>query len=476
MTAAALAAGLVAWGPVTPATGQTLAWGQCSNSTLAVAGFQCARLRVPVDSANPGGGEFSLALTRHASTGRAAERIGALIFIPGGAFGSGLDAAPWEWPALSANIQRHFDFVSWDPRGFGATTPALAACTVAPFRPPAVGPVDWNAAVDAYRPIVAAANTDCYARNNALAGHITTADVARDLESIRVALGETTLTIYGASHGTKVGYEYATAHPDHVRALVLDSSVDPTGSIAGLATSALAADDAWRVFTAARPHAARQFAASLAALGQRPLQLTNTQTFTRWDLLDAVGLTANEEGYDQLAAQIGYVHLALTGPPDKRRAAARVLLRDWTPASEGWAAGLASLVECSDFSDRPGPAEQAVLLDQAHAVAPLQGQYAQAQLGMTCEGVPEPTTPPSRAPDPSTLHVLLIGTTHDAATPYLLTTRMRGHFPISRVVTYDSTQHVSWTGRSACVNQIADRYLLSLRLPTTDVRCPSTHP
>jgi len=138
-------------GLVAPAEAATLAWGPCSDSTLARAGFQCARLDAPVDPANPAGPQFSLALTRHLSTGKAAERIGSLLYNPGGP-GPGLAAAPDLWLRLSPDIEQRFDLVSWDPRGFGATTPALAACTVAPFTPPATGPVDWQAAVADYPP------------------------------------------------------------------------------------------------------------------------------------------------------------------------------------------------------------------------------------------------------------------------------------------------------------------------------------
>jgi pimeloyl-ACP methyl ester carboxylesterase len=478
VAAATVATMLVAAGISGPAAASsTLPWGPCIDSTLAVAGFECARLDVPVDPNQPEAAQFSLALTRHRSTGSTSERIGSLLYNPGGAFGSGLDAARRQWPALSTNVQRRFDLVSWDPRGFGATTPALTACSVAPFRPPATGPVDWTAQAAAYEPVVAAANADCYARNAAIAAHMSTTDVTRDLEAIRVALAEGQLTFYGASNGTMIGYDYATTYPDKVRAMILDASINPLGSIAGLSAYSIAGDDAWKVFTAARPRAARQFAASLAALNRKPLRLTPTQIFTRWDLIGgALGATADEQGYDQLAAAIGYVHLALTGAPAKRDAAKHVLLQDWTPAAEGWAAGQSSLVECSDFTDRPSPAEQAALIEQAQGAAPIAGPFLQTQVGLICGGIPPPTPTPLRAPEQSSLPVLIIGATHDAVAPYPLTTGMKAHFPNARLIAYASRQHVTWTGRSACVNNAADRYLITASLPTHDLSCPTTHP
>jgi hypothetical protein len=52
---------------------------------------------------------------------------------------------------------------------------------------------------------------------------------------------------------------------------------------------------------------------------------------------------------------------------------------------------------------------------------------------------------------------------------------MTTHFPNARLITYASTQHVSWTGRSSCVNTTADQYLITDQLPA-NVNCPSTHP
>ena len=59
---------------------------------------------------------------------------------------------------------------------------------------------------------------------------LTTAETARDLEDLRVALGVEKLTLLGVSYGTKVAGEYARRFPAHRRAVVLDSPVPVEGS------------------------------------------------------------------------------------------------------------------------------------------------------------------------------------------------------------------------------------------------------
>ncbi|MGA8635977.1 MAG: alpha/beta hydrolase, partial [Candidatus Dormiibacterota bacterium] len=50
--------------------------------------------------------------------------------------------------------------------------------------------------------------------------------VARDVDSIREALGKAQITYYGFSYGTDIGQTYATMFPTHVRRIILDSNVD----------------------------------------------------------------------------------------------------------------------------------------------------------------------------------------------------------------------------------------------------------
>src|SRR5260370_29842015 len=58
---------------------------------------------------------------------------------------------------------------------------------------------------------------------------MTSANPARDMDSIRAAFGVSKISYYAFSYGTYMGQVYATLFPDRVRRMVLDSVVDPTG-------------------------------------------------------------------------------------------------------------------------------------------------------------------------------------------------------------------------------------------------------
>ncbi|CAM5626339.1 hypothetical protein SANTM175S_01587 [Streptomyces antimycoticus] len=69
---------------------------------------------------------------------------------------------------------------------------------------------------------------DTCARNGGeLLRTISTVNEARDIDSIRRALGERKLSAWGVSYGTYVGSVYAQMFPEHTDRWVLDSNDDP---------------------------------------------------------------------------------------------------------------------------------------------------------------------------------------------------------------------------------------------------------
>ena len=57
--------------------------------------------------------------------------------------------------------------------------------------------------------------------------HISTANVARDMDLLRQAVGDRQLSYLGLSYGTYLGATYARLFPNRVRALALDGTIDP---------------------------------------------------------------------------------------------------------------------------------------------------------------------------------------------------------------------------------------------------------
>src|SRR4051812_29142118 len=94
-----------------------LRWRGCGD------GVRCASARVPIDHDRPHGQTITLALAKRPATGP--RRIGTLFLNPGGPGGSGVDQVSGDPPPGLAALNRRFDIVGFDPRGVGASRPAI---------------------------------------------------------------------------------------------------------------------------------------------------------------------------------------------------------------------------------------------------------------------------------------------------------------------------------------------------------------
>src|SRR5690348_11027901 len=118
--AGALVFSITAAGLTASAAPQRLRWTDCDGDPAVVKGSQCATLRLPVDWRHPGGPTFDLAIARRTAKG---ERIGVLVFGPGGPGDSGVDRITTGISRFSAELQDRFDIVSFDPRGVARSNP-----------------------------------------------------------------------------------------------------------------------------------------------------------------------------------------------------------------------------------------------------------------------------------------------------------------------------------------------------------------
>ncbi len=223
---------LAASAPAVAARAQRLTWHRCPEVTIGAPSpgrLQCASLQVPLNYADPGGRKITLALSEVPATSPPAQRQGVLLVNPGGPGASGLSMAATVAAGLAPSVARQYDIVGFDTRGVGASRPALS-CEPGFFARPRPPYRPANAAaeqvlVDRAKQYAAA----CEQRYGWLLPYMTTEDLARDMDSIRAALGQGQISYYGVSYGTYLGQVYATLFPHRVRRMVLDSVVDPNG-------------------------------------------------------------------------------------------------------------------------------------------------------------------------------------------------------------------------------------------------------
>lgn len=209
------------------ASSSALQWGACPSG--APAPQQCTTLTVPLDYRKPDARTIAIEVSRIPAADPA-KRKGVLL-TNGGGPGPSLDVPTALGGLLPAEVRDSYDLVAFDPRGIGYSTPMSCGrgadelvrdlqFSILSF-PAADGSIDANVA---YGKRMA---RQCAANSGDLLPHLTTANVARDMDQIRRALGERTVSYYGISWGTYLGSLFRALFPQTVDRMVIDSAVDP---------------------------------------------------------------------------------------------------------------------------------------------------------------------------------------------------------------------------------------------------------
>lgn len=191
---------------------------------------ECATVDLPLDYDHPRGATVQVALLR-LKAAKPAQRIGSLFLNPGGPGGSGVAIADQAPEFLSQSLLDRFDIVGFDPRGtnnsqqvkcFKSVKDQTRALTGADVVFPYTA-----AEKKSYVAAVQRAGVACSTTGRPLSASMSTAEVARDMDVLRRAVGDKKLTYLGFSYGTFLGETYANMFPDRVRALTIDGVLNP---------------------------------------------------------------------------------------------------------------------------------------------------------------------------------------------------------------------------------------------------------
>ncbi|HEU5475152.1 MAG TPA: alpha/beta fold hydrolase [Actinophytocola sp.] len=200
-------------------------WGACEHPRLVDAGAECGFVEVPLDYAKPRGTKIQLAVSRVKHKTPDAQAQGPMLVNPGGPGGSGLIYAIFG-EFVPGGAGDSYDWVGFDPRGVGSSQPSLNcipdyAGYNRPFYVPVTPQLErtWlNRSRDYARA--------CDRNQHELLKHLKTVDSARDMDSIRKALGAPQINYYGFSYGTYLGQVYGTLFPDKFRRVIFDGNVN----------------------------------------------------------------------------------------------------------------------------------------------------------------------------------------------------------------------------------------------------------
>ncbi len=473
---------------------QELSWGPCADyatsdmdrSAFAADTFECARLEVPLDYAQPDGETAQVAVLRQKATG---DKVGSLLFNPGGPGASGMSlVASLAGSLATSPLSQRFDLVGFDPRGVGASTPTIDCLNDAEWEaeradldvdPSPAGVEQTEAENRQYA-------QQCTERSGGadVLANVGTRDVVRDLDILREALGDEKLNYVGYSYGTRIGSAYAEAFPENVRALVLDGALDPTQTTVERTVAQNAgfqqAFEAYAADCAKQPN---------CPLGTDPAQATAAfQALTR-PLIDAPipaeGGARTLSYPDAVTGTIQALYLEELWPVLSRGISGlasgdgTILLRladiyndraqDGTYGNSIEAFVVISCVDEERITDR---AEQAELIRRANEAAPFRddGRGVVAALD-PCAFWPAPPTSEPHIPQVEGLPpTLTISVTGDPATPYQAGVDLAEALGGS-LLSVEGNQHTAALQGNACIDDIVNAYLIDLQLPAEGASC-----
>lgn len=453
---------------------QQLDWDRCGG------GFECARLTVPIDYARPSTGTIRLALVRLRAPG-GGER--SLILNPGGPGASGVTYARAAESVVSQAVRERFDIVGFDPRGVARSAPIDCVTDKQLDHLLAVdGSPDDEAEERQIADDWMVLGEGCLRDRANLARHMSTRDVARDLDVLRAVLGDRRLTYLGKSYGTYIGATYAELFPRRVGRLVLDGMIDPALPDEQIARGqAIGFDRAFRAylawclkrscpFSGGVDNAARQAKALLERIDRDPLPGETGRPVTEALAVIGVAAALYDEGSWSLLSQAlreakrggGYTLLALAD-----------FYSDRGPRGRYTTNSIEALYAVSCL-DRPVAGDLADFRAKAAdfaAAAPVFGEFL-AWGSLPCARWPvPPANTPHKVVAAGAAPILVVGTTRDPATPYEWSVSAAKAFENGRLLTYVGDGHTAYRRGSACIDRAVDRYFLSGTLPARGTRC-----
>ncbi|MBU2662400.1 alpha/beta hydrolase [Actinoplanes bogorensis] len=476
-----------------PSTSGTADWRPCPDVPEKLVGqgapgmtYDCADVSVPRDWNNAGNGEtYSIAMIRIRSS-KQQGRIGSLLINPGGPGGSGIDTSVYlsfgeAFGGLPTEVTNKFDIIGFDPRGVGQSDPVKCISPAdqdqsfsAPPDPASLA--EFDKLVTLNKKIAA----DCAAKYGDQLPLFSTEQAARDMDKLREAVGDDTMTYLGFSYGTLLGATYAQLFPKKVRALVLDGAVDPKQNfVEGSETQAKGFERAFTNFTnwckatpdkcPIAPDARKAVTDAMKAAETNPIAGTDGRKATSgWIFVGVISSLYTESGWAKLAAAIAQLK---TGNPKGIFALADAYAErkpDGT-YSNLFDANLA--VNCADTDDAPTVDEVRRMQGEWRTKYPLFG--AALAVGMlpcavwTGERDPYPAGAATGAPP-----IVVVGTTGDPATPYENTADLASMLGVGHVLTWEGEGHTAYPN-TPCIANAVDSYLIDLKVPQEGLRCPA---
>jgi pimeloyl-ACP methyl ester carboxylesterase len=458
---------------------QKLDWKTCQGGGP----NRCARMRVPLDYAHPHGKSVSLAVLKVPAL-EPGKRIGSMVINPGGPGESGVEWAASASAEYGTALRDVYDVVGFDPRGVGSSDPVQCLSDDQLDRLVSSDPDPETAAARRRADqMMRAFGEGCLEHSGDLARHVSTEEVAKDLDILRAVLGDAKLTYFGASYGTAIGASYADQFPKRVGRMVLDGALDPTSSAVDLElVQAHGFEVALRAYVGACVQQGHCFLGStvdqgvqriqdfLTGLEARPIRTSSGEEVTAgiavygllyplydhstWSILDKT-LQTGFSGDGTLLRLVADSYLHRNPDGTYRDNSFQVF----------------NAVNCLDDDEGVPSSKLPQYLPRFDKASPTFGRIFASSLtacrlwpihsGRTPHAVHAKGSPP----------ILVVGTTRDPATPLVWARSLARQLDKGVLVTRDGDGHTGYNRGSPCVDRTVEDYLVHGTVPKRPVHC-----
>jgi pimeloyl-ACP methyl ester carboxylesterase len=472
------------------AVGAGINWQPCLSQVLKVnpnfprtMTASCGTVTVPQDwrtakDGKPSDGKtFNLALVRiHLNSDT--HPAGSVLTNPGGPGASGWDFAVGIAGKVT-NLLGSYDLIGFDPRGVSRSNPVQCISDADldayySYDPDPVSDASFQGLVTLDKHMGDA----CGSQLGSTLGLFTTEQAARDIDQIRVGLGDQKINWLGFSYGTLLGATYAQLFPTHIRAMVLDGAVDPTlSATAASETQAGGFEHAFNDFSAwCTAHAAS------CPIADNPRgEVVNAINSARTNPVVGPGGRKATAGLVELAVlqalylQDFWTYMA-QGINNLKQGDTRLIFALADEYSErddsGHYSNTTDAFTAYECADAPVPSVDQIrsLQSQWRAKYPLFGAPLATGL-LNCAEWPATKDPYPTGKAVGAPPIVVVGTTGDPATPYASTAKLANMLGVGHVITWQGEGHTA-TLSSPCIQAAVDKYLINLTVPADGFTCP----
>lgn len=479
---------------------QQVTWAQCTADEVTLdvisppsdlSPYKCATLAAPLDWDDLSGDTISLRVAVYDGAGGASH--GLLFYNLGGPGGAAVKSLSYQVTQnLGKDLVSNYDIVALDPRGVGESTP-IVCMSDAERDEYNADDADRSEADETPQAIVARAEklmgdigAGCTKYSGDIAAHADTVSAAKDFDMVRAVLGQKTLNYLGYSYGTFLGATYAGLFPEHVGRFVLDGALDPAMSINEVSDLQMKGFEAslehWVEdcqagsgcpFTGGTDAGVEALASFVDRLATSPLETSDADR----PLTQSLGLTAiigclySTSSYSTLTQAMQQAVSSNDGS---------MLLRladyfndrndDGTYASTSTDALIA--INSLDYPPEGTVEEWAQDAATLKSELPVLGQFAgYASAGLSAWPFTRTATREAISAE-GAAPIVVVGTTHDPATPYVMAQNLAKELSSGVLVTNEGWDHTAYSkSASSCITGAVEGYLVDGTVPEDGLTC-----